>query len=140
MVYARLATGYRPGGPNVLPPVVPAGVEREYGSDSTTNVELGVKSTQLDGLLTIDVAAFHVDWKNIQLTEVVNGFVINGNGGTARSQGIEWTFGYVPVQGLTFQWVGAYTDAKLTSPAPALNGLPGDPLPYAPEVGEFTGR
>ncbi len=135
MVYARLATGYRPGGPNVLPPVVPAGVEREYGSDSTTNVELGVKSTQLDGLLTIDVAAFHVDWKNIQLTEVVNGFVINGNGGTARSQGIEWTFGYVPVQGLTFQWVGAYTDAKLTSPAPALNGLPGDPLPYAPKWG-----
>jgi iron complex outermembrane recepter protein len=135
MVYARLSTGYRPGGPNVLPPVVPPNVERQYGPDKTTNVELGVKSTQLQGLLTIDVAAFHVDWKNIQLFEVVNSFGINGNGGTARSQGVEWTFGYVPVQGLTFQWVGAFTDAKLTSPAPDLNGLPGDPLPYAPKWG-----
>ena len=103
MLYARLATGYRPGGPNVVPPGAPADVQREYGSDRTTNVELGVKTTQLDGRLSIDVAAYHVDWKDIQLFEVVNGFGINGNGGTARSQGFEWEIGYLPVQGLTFQ-------------------------------------
>jgi iron complex outermembrane recepter protein len=132
MVYARLSTGYRPGGPNVIPPVAPPSVERQYGADKTTNVELGIKTTQLDGLLSFDVAAFHVDWKNIQLYEEVDGVGINANGGTARTEGLEWTVGYVPVQGLTFLWTGAYTDAKLTSPAPALNANTGDPLPYAP--------
>jgi len=41
----------------------------------------------------------------------------------------------VPVTGLKFTWVGAYTDAYLTSPAPAVNGVSGDPLPYAPKWG-----
>ncbi|MGB6309374.1 MAG: TonB-dependent receptor, partial [Steroidobacteraceae bacterium] len=133
MIYARLATGYRPGGPNALPPLAPPGVPRQYGSDSTVNVEVGIRSTQLDGRLSIDVAAFHVDWKDIQLLEYVDNYGVDANGGTARSQGLEWTLGYVPVTGLTFAWVGAFTDAELTSNAPAVNGLPGDPLPFAPK-------
>ncbi|MEP6885925.1 MAG: TonB-dependent receptor [Gammaproteobacteria bacterium] len=135
MVYARVASGYRPGGPNVIPPSAPPTVEGQYGADKTTSVELGVKSTLLDGILSLDLSAFHVDWKNIQLFEVVDGFGINGNGGTARSQGLEWTLGYLPVHGLTFQWTGAYTDAKLTSDAPALDAASGDRLPYAPKWG-----
>jgi iron complex outermembrane recepter protein len=135
MVYARVATGYRPGGPNALPPLAPPDVPREYGADKTTNIELGIRSTQLDGLLSIDVAAFHVDWNNIQLIEAIGGFNFNGNGGTARSQGLEWTFAYIPVHGLTFSWTGAYTDAKLTSDAPGVHGNSGDPLPYAPKWG-----
>ncbi len=135
MMYARLATGYRPGGPNVVPPGAPPSVPLEYGSDKTTNVELGVRSTLLDGVISMDFAIFHVNWKDIQLFEVVDNFGVNGNGGTARSQGAEWTLAYAPVRGLKFQWVGAYTEAKLTSPAPALNANSGDPLPYAPKWG-----
>jgi iron complex outermembrane receptor protein len=135
MVYARLATGYRPGGPNVLPPIAPPTVEREYGADKTTNVELGVRSTQLEGTLYLDVAVYHVNWKNIQLVEEVDGFAINGNGGTARTQGVEWTVGYTPLHGLKFEWSGAYTEAKLTSPATALDANSGNPLPYAPKWG-----
>ena len=133
MAYARLATGYRPGGPNVLPPNPPAGVPTQYRSDSTTNVEIGVRSTQLDGRFSLDLALFHVDWKDIQLLEVVQGFGINANGGRARSQGLEWTFGYVPMQGLTFHWTGAFTDAKLSDAAPLLNAADGDRLPYVPK-------
>ncbi len=132
-VYARFSTGFRPGGPNAIPPSAPTGVPAAYGSDKTTNVEVGVRSSQLGGALSLDVAIYHIDWKNIQLFEEVDAFGVNGNGGTARSQGLEWQFGYVPVQGLKFQWTGAYTDAKLTSPAPALNAVSGDPLPYAPK-------
>lgn len=135
MVYARVASGYRPGGPNALPPVAPPDVPREYGSDRTVNAELGIRSTQLDGLLSIDVAAFHVNWSDIQLLEIVDNYGINSNGGTATSQGLEWTLGYVPVHGLKFTWTGAYTDAYLTSPAPAVNGVSGDRLAYAPKWG-----
>ena len=133
MLYFRWATGYRPGGPNALPPVVPPDVPREYGADKTNNLELGIKSTLLSGLLSIDAAVFHVDWTNIQLLEQVDNTGINGNGGKARSQGFEWTVGYVPVHGLTMNWTGAYTDAKLTTDAPGVHGVTGDPLPYAPK-------
>jgi len=141
MVYARLATGYRPGGPNVLPPNAPTVVEREYGADKTTNVELGVRSTQLDGALSLDVALYHVNWKDIQLLELVDDFGVNGNGGTARTQGLEWTVEYSPLHGLQLEWTGAYTEAKLTSPAPGLYANSGDPLPYAPKWGtSFDGE
>jgi outer membrane receptor protein involved in Fe transport len=133
MVYFRLATGYRPGGPNALPIAPPPGTPVVYGPDKTVNFELGVRSTQLDGRLSIDVAAFHVDWTNIQLFETVNNVGINVNGGKAQSQGLEWTFAYVPVHGLTLGWTGAITDAKLTSPVPLLNANSGDPLAYVPK-------
>jgi iron complex outermembrane recepter protein len=135
MLYFRWATGYRPGGPNALPPVAPPDVPREYGADKTNNLELGIKSSLLNNQLSIDAALFHVDWTNIQLLEIVDNTGINGNGGKAKSQGFEWTVGYIPVHGLTVNWTGAYTDAKLTTDAPAVNGVTGDPLPYAPKWG-----
>jgi iron complex outermembrane recepter protein len=133
MVYARLATGYRPGGPNALPPVAPPDVPRQYQADKTTDIELGIKSTLLQGMLSIDASLFHVDWTDIQLLEQVDNTGIDGNGGKAKSQGLEWAFGYIPVHGLILQWTGAYTDAYLTTPAPAVNGNVGDELPYAPK-------
>ena len=133
MVYLRWATGYRPGGPNALPPVAPPDVPRQYGADKTSNIELGVKSSLLQGLLSIDASIFHVDWTDIQLLEQVDNTGINGNGGKARSQGLEWAIGYVPLHGLTLDWTGAYTEANLTTPAPAVHGNTGDSLPYAPK-------
>jgi outer membrane receptor protein involved in Fe transport len=85
MAYARVASGYRPGGPNALPPGAPAGVPRNYESDSTVNYELGSRTTLLDHRLSIDVAAFLIDWSKIQLLQVVENFGINANGGKART-------------------------------------------------------
>jgi outer membrane receptor protein involved in Fe transport len=133
MVYGRVATGYRPGGPNVLPSTIPPGIERQYKADKTTNYELGVRTDLLDRRLSIDVAAFIVDWTDIQLTEFISPFSFNANGGTARSKGVEWTLALAPVTGLTFRLTGAYVDAYLTAPAQAAGGNDGDPLPYAPK-------
>jgi outer membrane receptor protein involved in Fe transport len=136
MVYARVATGYRPGGPNALPPVAPVTVPRIYGSDTTVNYEAGVRTTALDGKLSIDLAAFYVTWKNIQILEDVAGYGVNANAGTAESKGLEWTFNWKPVEGLNLLWTGAYTDAHLTSDTPAVDpdfAKSGSPLPYAPK-------
>ena len=133
MVYGRVATGYRPGGPNVLPPINPPGIETSYQSDSTVNYELGTRTDLLDKRLSIDVAAFLVDWKKIQLFEFVQNTGINANGGTARSKGVELTTALTPLTGLTFTLTGAYVDAYLTSQATAAGGNEGDPLPYAPK-------
>jgi outer membrane receptor protein involved in Fe transport len=133
MIYGRIATGYRPGGPNVLPPVVPPGIETHYKSDKTTNYELGTRTDLLDKRLSIDVAAFLIDWKDIQLLEFISPYGFNANGGTARSKGVEWTLGLTPVTGLSFTLTGAYVDAYLTSAATAAGGNEGDPLPFAPK-------
>jgi outer membrane receptor protein involved in Fe transport len=134
MLYARVSSGYRPGGPNVVPPSAPPSTPRSYQSDSTTNYEAGVKTALFGGRLSLDVTAFLIDWNNIQLLEVINQTGVNANGGKARSDGVEWDATLAPFRGLTLTVSGAYTDATLTSPAPALAGLPGDRLPYTPPL------
>jgi iron complex outermembrane recepter protein len=133
LVYARVATGYRPGGPNALPPTVTGGVPLTYQSDSTTNYELGTRTSFLDNRLSLDVAAFLINWQKIQLTEYVESYSIDANGGSARSKGLEWTLGLSPVDGLKFLLTGAYVNANLTSDAPAAGGADGDELSYVPK-------
>lgn len=133
MAYVRVASGYRPGGPNALPPITPTGVPTSYQADSTVNYEIGLKTVQLDNRLSIDVDAFLIKWKKIQLFEFVDNFGINANGGTASSKGLEWSFALTPFEGLNLALNGAYVDAYLTADAPATGGLTGDQLPYAPK-------
>ena len=83
-IYARVAKGFRPGGPNVLPPAAPADVST-FDSDSLISYEAGIKAQTDDGRFTIDAALFHIDWKDIQLIATVNGFNINTNGSAAKS-------------------------------------------------------
>jgi outer membrane receptor protein involved in Fe transport len=133
-LYARVATGFRPGGPNVLPPGVPPGIPGSYDSDTLTSYEVGWKSTGSSGKYALDLAAYYLDWQDIQLFVQVEGVGINGNGGTAVSKGAEFAFSILPTDGLTFSLNGAYTDAYLTEDTdPLVGGLDGDPLPYVPE-------
>jgi iron complex outermembrane receptor protein len=134
-IYGRVATGFRPGGPNVLPPGVPADVPRTYDSDSMTSYELGLKTGGgPTDKFALDLSAFYLDWEDIQLFLVVNNFGINGNGGTAVSKGLEFAASVYPTSGLALSLNGAYTDAKLTQDTDAIvGGKDGDPLPYVPE-------
>jgi iron complex outermembrane receptor protein len=132
MLYARIATGFVPGGPNdSIPNAV---VARSYSSSTTINYELGVKSQLLDHRLTLEASVFHIDWRKIQLTAFVNGFGQIVNGGAAKSDGFEWALAYAPLAALTLGFNGAYTDARLTEPIPSsvsdqpLGRLPSSPL------------
>jgi outer membrane receptor protein involved in Fe transport len=135
VLYARAAKGYRPGGPNALPPIVPPGVPTFYGADSLINYELGVKTDLLDGQLSIDADVFLINWSDIQLLVVSGGFAVNANGPSARSQGFEWNVTWRPLDELSVVFGGAYTDAHLTADTdPILVGaLSGARLPWAPK-------
>ncbi|MES2136929.1 MAG: TonB-dependent receptor [Pseudomonadota bacterium] len=134
-LYARVAKGFRPGGPNVLPPGAPAGTPTTYGSDSVISYEAGIKAVSADRRFSIDAAAFHIDWRDIQLLAVVNGFGVNTNGGSAKSDGMEFTATARPARGLDLSVNGAYTNARLTADAPAIvGGLKGDQLPFTPKL------
>jgi len=133
-VYARAATGYRPGGPNLLPPGSPPGTPTSYDSDSLTNYEIGLKADSADGRWSFDVATYYLDWEDVQLLATVNDLNINANGGTAVSKGVEFAASLRPTDGLTLALNGAYTDAYLTEDTdPVVGGMDGDPLPWVPE-------
>ena len=134
-IYGRVATGFRPGGPNVLPPAAPASVPRTYDSDRLTSYEIGLKAGGRSAdKFSLDLAGYYLDWEDIQLFLIVNNFGINGNGGTAASKGFEIAASAFPTSGLTLSVNAAYTDAKLTQDTSAsVGGKDGDPLPYVPD-------
>ncbi|MFO1468348.1 MAG: TonB-dependent receptor [Steroidobacteraceae bacterium] len=136
LLYGRIATGFRPGGPNLPVPQLPN--PPAFLADRTTNYELGLRADLLDHQLSLDVAVFDIEWKDVQVIGLVptsTGPVgINGNSGRAKSRGLEWNFNWRPLAGLSFNLLGAYTDAKLTTDAPGLGGLSGDKLPYVPTI------
>lgn len=133
-IYARVAKGYRPGGPNAVSPLAPAEVPRQFGPDTTTNYELGLKTQTADHVLSLEVTAFLIDWKKIQLLAQVQGFGVNANGGSARSKGVEFTAGFNLVPSLSLFANGSYVDSYLTSDTPdVVGGVRGDPLPYNPK-------
>lgn len=136
-LYARIAKGWRPGGPNVEP-LGAVGIPTSFKPDSLINYEAGVKGNLLDGRVSYDLDAFYIDWSNIQLLEVVNNTGVNGNGGTARSAGFEGNVAYQPIDPLTLNFNVAYVDAIITQTIPFPNNLlfdarNGDPLPWTPK-------
>jgi outer membrane receptor protein involved in Fe transport len=133
MAYGRIASGFRPGGPNVgVPPGLGAPVT--FGPDKLVSYELGLKSSMLDKRMTVDVAGFYINWSQIQLTSFAGGFSFLGNGGKARSQGVEASWQYAAVAGLLLSANATWTDAKLSANAPpGLYGFKGDRLPYVPK-------
>jgi outer membrane receptor protein involved in Fe transport len=134
-LYARVSTGFRPGGPNVLPPNPPANVPRTYDSDEVTSYEVGFKTESSDRAVTFDLAFFHIDWEDIQLFAQVNNFGVNINGGQATSDGLEFTLSSRMASGLSLSLNGAYTDTELKDDTNTLTGgYKGDELPYTPEL------
>lgn len=134
MLYARVATGYRPGGPNApTPSEVAAGVPNAYRPDTLTDYDLGYKASVLSNRMTVDLSVFHIDWQHIQILTDYNGITTEGNGGTAASDGFEAAATITPVHGLTVSGNLAYTKARLTEDAPGVNGRNGDELPNVPK-------
>jgi outer membrane receptor protein involved in Fe transport len=137
MLYARVATGYRPGGPNdVIPGVSSAAAT--YQSDSLISYEFGLKGALASKQFDYAIDAFRINWKNIQVQGVdpATSFLFYDNGGKAHSQGIEFELGYHPVRGLRLGISGAFDDAKLDQdiPVPGITASSGNELPYAPKI------
>jgi iron complex outermembrane recepter protein len=135
MLYSRLASGYRPGGPNAVPL---AGALPHYRPDTTQNYELGIKGDVLDHVLSFDASLYYIDWKDIQLLIVTpSGVGYTANGSRAKSQGVELSLDLRPLDGLKVSAWGVWSDAVLTDPFPPLSaayGLSGDRLPYSSRV------
>ncbi len=135
MIYGRVASGYRPGGTNPIcgefgPTLT---VPCQFKPDKIVNYELGAKGDLLDGALSYDVSFFDIEWKDIQIVQVLDVFTYNGNAGKARSRGVEVGFEARPTDRLTLKGWWAYVDAILRQEFVDANfyARKGDRLPFS---------
>jgi len=142
MLYARLASGYRPGGPNYQPPAVfHAQFPLGYSPDKTYNYELGVKGDFLDHRLSVDASAYYIKWDNVQVNATdPAGNEYTANASKAKSQGLELSVTTRPASGLTVAGWITWGKAELTNNfpiTPQTYGVAGDRLPFTTK---FTGN
>lgn len=123
--------------------------ERQYGPDQTTNYELGVKSTLLDGDLILNGAVYYVEWTDPQVSSAtVNAnipIIINADG--AETKGFEVSSQWQATDDFSIRGSYSHTEAELTEDVPSLvrtitppgfgtafiDGEAGDRLPGSPE-------
>jgi len=134
MLYARLASGYRPGGPNLN------GVTSSYAPDKTYNYEIGLKGDFLDHSLSVDASAYYIDWKKIQIQLIqpttLLAYLANGSG--AKSEGLELSVTSIPLPGLKVAGWVALNNAVLTQDFPASSPIVETAGTRLPEAAKFT--
>jgi iron complex outermembrane receptor protein len=142
-VYATAARGYRPGGPNVgLPTQIGCTLNNAYSPlyqpDSVWNYEVGAKIEFLQRKLSVDLAAYRIDWKNVQqsVTDPGCGYIFIANVGAAQSKGIEAEINFKPIESLLLSASGSYNHSQFTAIAGPFQGAaavqPGDAVPDVP--------
>jgi outer membrane receptor protein involved in Fe transport len=107
MLYAKVSSGFRPGGPNFVGPAT-------FRPDTLWNYEVGEKSTFLDDKALLNFDIYDIEWHNIQTTANIGGINNLVNAGNARIQGAESTFSYRILPELNVGGSAAYTNAALT--------------------------
>jgi iron complex outermembrane recepter protein len=140
MVYARLASGYRVGGPNG-PLCATFNYSCQFGPDKTKDYEIGAKSDLFNNKLSLDASIYYIDWNNIQLSAIDPGShqSYNTNASRAKSEGVELAVQARPLTGLTIAAQATYDDAALTQGFPATVTLFGDAGSRLPFTSRFSG-
>jgi len=135
-VYGRVASGYRPGGPNGLLPTTSPTVQRMFTSDSLWSYELGYKANLLDRTLSLEGALYDIEWRDIlqQLTDPASRLAYFTNAGKARISGAELNLSWLPNAGWRLDSSLALINAELRTDATGLGGKAGDRIPSTPKV------
>lgn len=137
IAYLRYATGYRPGGPNMVAndpgtglPLAPP----TFDSDSLDSYEVGYKASTADGRFSIDAGLYYIDWQDLQIVAVRNGVGVVANASAAAIKGAEVTVTARPTPALSLVGAVSLLDAQLDADSPDLGGLKGDSLPDSPDI------
>ncbi|GLR71564.1 TonB-dependent receptor [Agaribacter marinus] len=151
LVYFTASEGYRIGGVNSVAPCTPDDINTPGQAlcalpdevlilpDETKNYELGIHSTWLNNNLVVNGSLFHIDWTDIQISDVTEngGLPITINGSEASSQGVELSWRALLGGGFSTQGSFAYTKAELGADAAEFvdgdDAFDGDRLPGSPE-------
>ncbi|WP_232059420.1 TonB-dependent receptor [Kineobactrum salinum] len=143
--YAEVATGFRPGGTNVASgtaAIAGGFVPPTFESDELRNHEIGAKLYLLERRLNLNLAAYWIEWDDIQVQTVAEGgFNFIDNAGKARVLGLEAEGSLHISDPLTLSFGFNYTNAELTEDQPfvvggdgiSFTGQDGDDIPKTPK-------
>lgn len=126
LVYATYSDGFRPGGFNRRPCRVPSAIcptnadfvrLGTYVPDKVKNYEIGGKFALLNRSLQVNVAAYQIDWSNIQITvfdQNISNQTFTTNLVDARIRGLEGDVTWRATDELTLNSAFSYNDSELT--------------------------
>ncbi len=121
MPYASISRGFRSGGFNLS-----YSTGESYDPEFTLNYEAGVKTSWLENSLTVNLAAFYIQWDDVQVMQPNYPDFVISNAGEAVSKGLELEASWRPLAGLELFANGAYTDARFTD--------------YSDDDGDYEGK
>jgi iron complex outermembrane receptor protein len=131
-VYGSAGRGFKAGGFNAASP---PGSEA-YGEERAWNLEAGLKTTWMNGRLSVNAAAFRIIWDDMQLNvpnPVVPAQFYIANVGGARSSGLEMDVSARPAAGIDLYASGGLTRARFEEGSAAGGvDVSGNDLPNAP--------
>jgi outer membrane receptor protein involved in Fe transport len=113
LVYVSVARGYKGGGFNPGATVL-SGVSPAFKPELVNALELGTKNSLADKRVTLNLTAFHYDYKDYQIAKFVNQSVSNENV-DATVKGLEFEAAIEPVNGLRFDTQIGYLDTSIRS-------------------------
>ncbi len=120
MAYGSVSTGFKSGGFTGSASTLERATN-PYDSETVTNYELGLKSMWFDNRFLLNVSAFQMDYKDLQVTRFFQpdadaiGEFITENAGEAEIKGVEVEFMLLPVEGVEFGGSYGYLDGVYTS-------------------------
>lgn len=135
MTYASISKGYRAGGfNNSLTANEPthSGI-LPFGAEEAWSYELGAKTQLFHDRLRFNVAAFHNDYDNLQLTSPLGTVLLIQNIGKARIRGAEVETELALLPGLSIGGSFGYLDARYLDVGATTAVKVDSPLAGAPE-------
>jgi iron complex outermembrane receptor protein len=132
-VYARFSRGYKAGGFDSTTSTVADPGALSFGAEKVDLYEVGLKSRLADGAVTLNAAAFRMEYRDKQ-EQIFNGVAfLTSNAAGAKIEGAELEVGLRPARGLRFDLSLGYADGRYGRFVDPLAGTDysGNRLPYS---------
>jgi iron complex outermembrane receptor protein len=142
-LYGVVSRGYKSGGFNTAASRLTQ-TPVDYGKETATSYEIGLKSEFFERRMRFNAAAFKLDWRDIQveqyfLDETLAVYVLTQNAASATVQGVEFEVTALPMAGLELQASLGYNDNSFDEFRNAINSAgeevdaSGNRLPFTSE-------
>lgn len=105
-----------------------------FRSDELESFEAGIKAETADRSFSVDLAVYHIDWKDIQISTAAGGVSLIANAGGAKVTGAEVTLAARPSRSFTATAGFAWQHARLADDSAELGAPKGDRLPNVPRI------
>jgi iron complex outermembrane receptor protein len=117
MLYGNVSTGFKAGTFSGSTLILPEALAQPADPERLTATELGIKTTLLEGRLRLNAAAFHYDYKDLQITSTVrtssgdNSSILD-NIAKATVDGLDFDAAWQPFGGLTLGLALGYLNGE----------------------------